>query len=169
MSPLPRDEGRTGRAEDNLPEPAVPFRVPARWESWLLAFVAACAIFVVTFAAQWFVYNYLLGQTEIHFVGMVVASLLTFAFIQQMMSASRQGRLATRRRLQVVIEMNHHIRNSLQTILYQSYTLDEDVAVRLNDAVDRIQWVLDRVLPGLHDDGGKGTKPPDDDSSERAA
>lgn len=84
------------------------------------------------------------------------------------MAASRQRRLATLRRFEIVAEMNHHIRNSLQTILYQSYTLDEDVAARLKDAVDRIQWVAERVLPDVQDDSGKRGKSPDD-SSERAA
>ena len=144
------------------------FRVPKAWESWFLGVVAGCAVFVLTFAVQWFVYDYLLGDTEFHFVGVAVASLLTFIFIQRMMSYSRQRRLATLRRFQVIAEVNHHIRNSLQTILYQSYTLDDEVATRLKDAADRIQWVLDRVLPAMQDDSGKGRKSPDD-SSERAA
>jgi signal transduction histidine kinase len=162
------DERSTFEADINLPGPESPYRVPARWESWAVAFAAACAIFTITGVLQWFVYVYLLGHDELHYVGTSIAALLTFGFIQRMMAASRQRRVATRRRFEVVAEMNHHIRNSLQTILYQSYTLDDDVAARLKDAVDRIQWVLERVVPAMDDDGGKRRKP-EDDSSERAA
>ena len=167
MSRFPSDERRTTRA-DEFPDAGGPFRVPAVWESWCLAFIASCAVFACTFAIQWFIYSYLLGHGEIHMVGVSVASVLTFIFIQRMMAASRQRRLATVRRFALVAEMNHHIRNSLQTILYQSYTLDDDVAARLKDAVDRIEWVLERVLPDVNDDGGKRRNSPDDES-ERAA
>src|ERR1051326_8881573 len=164
---LPSSDARRTIADDDLPGARLPFRVPAPWESWLLGFAAGCAVFVATFAIQWFIYVYLLGHNEFHFVGVSVASVLTFIFIQRMMDHSRQRRLETLRRFQTTSEMNHHILNSLQTILYQSYTLDDDVATRLKDAVDRIQWVLDRVLPAVHDGGKRGKSP--DDSSERAA
>ena len=146
----------------------VQFRVPGAWESWCFGVVAGCAVFAATFAVQWFVYGYLLGHEDVHLIGISVASILTFTFVQRMMSASRQRRIATVRRFAIIAETNHHIRNSLQTILYQSYTLDSDVAARLKDAVDRIQWVLERVLPDVHDDSGKRRKSPDDES-ERAA
>jgi signal transduction histidine kinase len=165
---LPPSDARRKIAEDELRRAQLPFRVPAAWESWLLAFAAGCGVFVATFAIQWFIYGYLLGHNEFHFVGIAVASVLTFIFIQRMMDHSRQRRLETLRRFRIIAEMNHHIRNSLQTILYQSYTLDDEVATRLKDAVDRIQWVLERVLPEITDDGEKRGKSPDD-SSERAA
>ena len=165
---LPPSDARRTFADESFAGAPLPFRIPAPWESWLLAFAAGCGVFVATFAIQWFIYGYLLGHTEFHFVGVSVASVLTFIFIQRMMYHSRQRRLDTLRRFQIIAEMNHHIRNSLQTILYQSYTLDDDVATRLKDAVDRIQWVLDRVLPAMTDDGEKRGKSPDD-SSERAA
>jgi hypothetical protein len=161
------DEGRTPRAERDFPSAGIPFRVPARWKSWAIGLAAGSAVFLATFSTQWFIYNYLLGQDEFHWVGVSVASVLTFIFMQRMMARSRQRRLATLRRFQAIAETNHHIRNSLQTILYQSYSMDSEVAARLKDAVDRIEWVLEQVLPAVHDDGGKG-KPPDD-SSERAA
>ncbi len=168
MSLPSSDARRTTRTEEGLPERGIQFRVPAPWESWLLASAAGCAVFVATFVVQWFVYSRFLGDHELHLVGVSVASLLTFIFVQRMMAYLRQRRLAIQRRFQIVAEMNHHIRNSLQTILYQSYTVDDQVATRLKDAVDRIEWVLEQVLPGMHDDSGKGGKPPDD-SSERAA
>jgi len=145
-----------------------PFRVPAPWESWAVALGSSCAVFAITVAIQWFIYNKLLGQSEFHAVGVSVASVLTFVFIQRMMAASRRRRLETLRRFQIIVEMNHHIRNSLQAILYQSFSLDDSAAARLKDAVDRIAWVLEEVLPAVQD--GNWGKPPDDDQpSERAA
>ena len=166
---IPSSDARTtDRPESRIPVNEAPFRVPAPWESWAIALGASCAVFAITFAIQWFIYINLLGQTEFHFVGVAVASVLTFIFIQRMMAASRLRRLETLRRFQIIAEMNHHIRNSLQAILYQSYSVDDAAAARLKDAVDRIAWVLEEVLPGVHD-GNVGRPPDDDQPSERAA
>ncbi len=167
MSVPSSDERTTDRPEHRMPEIEAPFRVPAPWESWAIALGASCAVFAITFAIQWFIYIDWMGQTEFHLVGVSVASILTFIFIQRMMAASRLRRLETLRRFQIIAEMNHHIRNSLQAILYQSFSLDETAAARLKDAVERIAWVLEQVLPAVQD--GRWGKSPDDDESERAA
>lgn len=161
---LEASDARPSRRD--LPEVEVPFRLLRPWECWAWGVLAGAVVFGATWLVQWLIYVYLLGHNDFHVVGVSVASLLTFIFVQRMMAGSRQRRLATLRRFQTIAKMNHHIRNSLQTILYQSYNMDPEEAARLKDAVDRIQWVLDQVLPAVHDDG-KG-KPPDD-SSERAA
>jgi signal transduction histidine kinase len=168
MSVPSSDARSTDRPENRVPGIEAPFRVPPTWESWAVALGASCAVFGITFAIQWFIYHDLLGQTEFHAVGVSVASVLTFIFIQRMMAASRRRRLETLRRFQIIAEMNHHIRNSLQAILYQSFSVDDAAAARLKDAVDRIQWVLEEVLPAVHD-GYRGTTPDDDKPDERAA
>lgn len=55
-------------------------------------------------------------------------------------------------RLKVIAEMNHHTRNALQVIAYHS-TLGKDekeIAV-IRQAVDRITWALQEVLPQIPD------------------
>lgn len=49
-------------------------------------------------------------------------------------------------RLRVIALMNHHVRNSLQTIKFAHQT-DHQVQL-INDAVVRIEWALREILPG---------------------
>jgi signal transduction histidine kinase len=51
-------------------------------------------------------------------------------------------------RVQIVGDMNHHIRNALQVIVYFAQNAkDRESADRLRDSIDRIQWALREVLP----------------------
>jgi hypothetical protein len=60
-------------------------------------------------------------------------------------------RLRTRallQRLLIIREMNHHVRNALQVVIYAaSEHKDEHLAGLLRDAVERIDWALKEVLP----------------------
>ncbi len=50
------------------------------------------------------------------------------------------------RQLCVISEMNHHIRNALQAIVY-AQSLDGDHSIVMHEAVGRIEWALDEILP----------------------
>jgi hypothetical protein len=51
-------------------------------------------------------------------------------------------------RLQIVAEMNHHIRNALQVINYVSLAQTHAESVELiRDSAERIEWALREVLP----------------------
>ena len=53
------------------------------------------------------------------------------------------------RKLEVIRLMNHHVRNSLQVIsLAASVPQREELARKIQDAVERIEWALREVLPG---------------------
>jgi hypothetical protein len=61
----------------------------------------------------------------------------------------RYHRLLTR--LQMIAEMNHHIRNALERIELSVYsTHDQQLMQDIHVAVSRIQWALREVLP--HED-----------------
>lgn len=65
------------------------------------------------------------------------------------MRRDRQRREFVRERLRTISEMNHHIRNALQVISFYSYRdQDENVVDALKQAVTRIEWTLNEVLPG---------------------
>lgn len=52
-------------------------------------------------------------------------------------------------RLRTIADMNHHIRNALQTIQLSAYsTKDQQAIGEISEAVERIQWALREVLPG---------------------
>jgi hypothetical protein len=65
------------------------------------------------------------------------------------MRRDRERRDFVRERLRPISEMNHHIRNALQVISFYSYRDQDDKAVDLlKQAVNRIEWALNEVLPG---------------------
>lgn len=58
------------------------------------------------------------------------------------------------RKLRVVAEMNHHIRNALQPLLYLSSLMPEEAAEQgamMRDSVKRIEWALHEILPDDED------------------
>jgi len=51
-------------------------------------------------------------------------------------------------RVEIVSELNHHVRNALQVIVYFAQDAkDDQSAERLRDSIDRIRWALNEVLP----------------------
>ncbi len=50
-------------------------------------------------------------------------------------------------RIAVIIEMNHHIRNALQSIVYVNSKMKGDDASMVRDATRRIEWALTEILP----------------------
>ena len=72
----------------------------------------------------------------------IAAGLLVFLYQRR-----RNRYLAER--LRVIAEMNHHVRNALQTVSYSAHIApDQNLRVTLGQASDRIQWALNEILPG---------------------
>ena len=70
-------------------------------------------------------------------------------FFWEAMRRDRERRDFVRERLRTISETNHHIRNALQVISFYSYRDQDEKAVNnLKQAVNRIEWALNEVLPG---------------------
>jgi len=70
----------------------------------------------------------------------------------QIIRRERERRAIIRERLQIVSEMNHHIRNALQVIsFFVSQEQDQHTVEMVRTSVDRIQWALKEVLPGTQE------------------
>lgn len=53
------------------------------------------------------------------------------------------------RQMRVIAEMNHHVRNALQPILYSPYVSEQAEQIKIiHESTQRIQWALREVLPG---------------------
>jgi len=53
------------------------------------------------------------------------------------------------RQMRVIAEMNHHVRNALQPILYSPYVSEQAEQIKIiQESTQRIQWALREVLPG---------------------
>lgn len=79
-------------------------------------------------------------------VGIVAAFLIHILTLHE-----EQKRRFVEQRLKVTAEMNHHIRNALQVIAYQSYMRQEEPVAEIDQAVTRITWTLQEVLPQIPD------------------
>lgn len=51
-------------------------------------------------------------------------------------------------RISLIIELNHHIRNALQSIVYVNAKISAEDAAVIRDATKRIEWALTEILPG---------------------
>src|ERR1051325_12015702 len=72
----------------------------------------------------------------------VLAGLLVFAY-------ERHQHRQILEKMRVISEMNHHVRNALQPIMYSPYLQEQAEQIRIvQEGIDRIQWALKEVLPG---------------------
>jgi hypothetical protein len=80
----------------------------------------------------------------------ILAGVLVFAY-------ERHQHKIILERMRVISEMNHHVRNALQPIMYSPYLQEQAEQVRtIQEGTRRIEWALREVLPG--DDPALGTK-----------
>ena len=72
----------------------------------------------------------------------VLAGVLVFAY-------ERHQHKIILEKMRVISEMNHHVRNALQPILYSPYLKEQAEQVRtIQEGTRRIEWALREVLPG---------------------
>jgi hypothetical protein len=72
----------------------------------------------------------------------VLAGVLVFAYERH------QHRLILEK-MRVISEMNHHVRNALQPILYSPYLKEQAEQIKtIQEGTRRIEWALREVLPG---------------------
>jgi hypothetical protein len=79
------------------------------------------------------------------FTGVVAGAL----FFQLMLYGHRRRR-EVEQRLEMIAEMNHHIRNALQVIAFSRHLPpDKEPLAAIDESVRRIQWALRELLPKI--------------------
>jgi len=80
----------------------------------------------------------------------ILAGVLVFAY-------ERHQHKLILERMRIISEMNHHVRNALQPIIYSPYLQEQAEQIRtIQEGTRRIEWALREVLPG--DDPALGAK-----------
>jgi hypothetical protein len=75
-------------------------------------------------------------------------SLLFGALLGKAIRESQLRYEAVRQRLEMIAEMNHHIRNALELIQLSAHnTQDAELIANIETAAARIQWALREILP----------------------
>ena len=120
------------------------------WKMLLLTLLAAVAVFATGAILDWFVVresasrSFALEASDA--LAGVVAGVLVFRILQY----ERDRRRALRQRLEIIADMNHHVRNALQVISLSAYSSsDRQQLEAIKESVSRIQWALREVLPKL--------------------
>src|SRR4030081_2539595 len=94
--------------------------------------------------------NRLLDQWGVNGVTAVIDDLLIGVFLGVLVFAyERHQHRAILEKMNVIAEMNHHVRNALQPIMYSPYLKEQAEQVRIiQEGTRRIEWALRDVLPG---------------------
>ena len=139
------------RAQGKAPEPAIPEGGPlSTWRIFFVALSAAAIMFVVGAGLDRVIlHEYESGFTAIELsnsLGGIIAGGLVFRLLQY----ERERRKRLRQKIAVIADMNHHVRNALQVISFQTYsTADKEQFEAIRDSMERIQWALKEILPRL--------------------
>ncbi len=140
----------------------------SRTAGWGLAAIAnwrrgtrPIAIGLITFAVVWLI-DAAFSRFGLHAEATILDDLLLGALAGLYVAAeeARHHRdlRAQEEKLKVVMEMNHHIRNALQAIIYvNAQNPDQDSARKVAEAAQRITWALEEVLTGKG--AGEQTQP----------
>ena len=120
------------------------------WGATPWVIVASVAVGLVSFLVTELMHRLLVPDLGRHWerllaegVSAVVVAGLTAGF----MDAAAQRQEAALLRMQVISEMNHHIRNALSAISLTTDSIQSQECVRvISESVDRIEWTLREVL-----------------------
>ena len=127
----------------------VPFGTSSRWAVALRSVLIGFGVFFLgSLSDVWLqlhAANRSLAVMDDALVGIAVG-LLVLVY-------ERRQRQNMVRKLEVIRQMNHHVRNSLQVISFaNSLPQREELGNKVRDAVERIEWALREVLPGQRED-----------------
>jgi uncharacterized membrane protein YbhN (UPF0104 family) len=78
-------------------------------------------------------------------VSSLVIGLLSYKLIR----SYQDRRVRLRKRLEVISDMNHHVRNALQVIALTAHGKDKQEISAIQESVNRIQWALRELLPKI--------------------
>ena len=128
---------------ETLPEESSPLK------SKVLAVLVVVAVSIVGHVFDRLLLHEGVPRYDLLAISNTLTGIVAGAFFWEAMRRDRERREFVRERLKTISEMNHHIRNALQVISLYSYRDQDEKAVDvLNQAVNRIEWALNEVLPG---------------------
>ncbi|MCI0350127.1 MAG: hypothetical protein L0Z53_11945 [Acidobacteriales bacterium] len=130
-----------------------------RHESWIYTAskqklrLIASGIGVVVFSSAMLLDRVLVRRgrprSQVSAISNGLMGFITGWFVMRTMDQVCERRENVAARLKTIADMNHHIRNALQSIQFSAYSTKDQQTIRdISEAVERIQWALREVLPG---------------------
>jgi len=119
-----------------------------RLELLLVSAIFAVVVWLVDSGLDLVMIHFDSTRRELLFFSDAATAILAGALMLWVLLLQRTRRLETEERMEVIREMNHHVRNALQVISYWGVQeRDRQQLSFIHDAVDRIEWALRDVLP----------------------
>jgi signal transduction histidine kinase len=120
-------------------------RVRLRWVASCLAVIS----FLVTQALHWLLFPVdNLDQLMRRMLGDALAAVLIGCLAYRVFRDLAERRRALYERLQLIGELNHHIRNALQVIQLSAMTTQNEQAIhQIDESVQRVSSVLHDLVP----------------------
>jgi hypothetical protein len=119
--------------------------------SWQFVMFAGLGIGIVSFLATELMHSILvpdIGRSPERLLAEGFSALVVALLAAKLIQVTRERHQMLLARMQVIAEMNHHIRNALSPL---SLSLDDTENQQLknlaSEAVDRIDWALREILP----------------------
>jgi hypothetical protein len=123
----------------------------SRLFSWTRVLGVAVAVGVVSFLATELMHRWLvpdLGRNRERLLAEAFSALIVTCLVAKLAQMVHERHRATVARMQVIDEMNHHIRNALAPITLSVDAIENQQLIRIiSDGVDRIDWALREILP----------------------
>jgi type II secretory pathway component PulM len=130
-----------------LPRSPWVFRA-SRWQLVLLCFLVGLFVFSVSMTIDLALYYRGSEPIPMFSVSDGLAALIAAIFALTVVRHASERRKAVLQRLQMVAELNHHIRNALEIIQLTAHFTDNTKAIAaINEAATRIDRALKEILP----------------------
>ena len=115
---------------------------------WLLATGFA----VVSFASKEILYSVIVkdvGRRDERYLAEALSSLLLGWLLAKLLESVYELRRAMVARVQVAAELNHHIRNAMQVIVFhcRPEELPQGAIEQITQSLHRVDWALREILP----------------------
>jgi hypothetical protein len=140
-------ETRTIETESHPVNVSSPIHTQGR--AILLALVSALLIFAVSVSADLFlIRDHQPARLTIEIsdgISAIVIGVLSYKIFR----LQQQRREYVRHKVEVISDMNHHVRNALQVISLTTHGGKQDEIVAVRESVNRIQWALRELLPKI--------------------
>lgn len=121
------------------------------WLIILIAVLIGVLTIVANIAMGWVTKDILRDMLPSDILDGAVAAVVSGSVLIRMQSHRRDLLM----RMQIIEDVNHHVRNALTAItLSSSLRQDQESDAKVRDAYDRIDWVLSDVLPQTINDRG---------------
>lgn len=78
-----------------------------------------------------------------------ISSVVIGALSYRVFRLQQQRRNYVRQKLEVIADMNHHVRNALQVISLSTHGSDQEQITAIRESMNRIQWALRELLPKI--------------------